>query len=386
MVTPITATVPDPAAPRTKPTASAFERASNTWTSKPGTPLEDINIDRVFIGSCTNGRIEDLRAAATIVKGHNVATHVRAMVVPGSQAVKIRPKQKASTIFKEAGFDWREPGCSMCLGMNPDISQPGERCASTSNRNFEGRQGRGGRTHLVSPEMAAAAAITGHFTDIRNWKLNRNREAQTNGTLQDHHLARRAARSRQRRHRPDHPQAVPQAHRAHRLRRVPLLRLAPLQDGPNAAIRPQLRAQQPEVQGREDPHRRQELRLRQLAASTPPGRSATTASAPSSRPPSPTSSSPTPARTASSSSASEEKSLLLRTRRHHTQLQAHRLLEARPSPTTQGFHATFEIDPFRKYCLLKASTTSASPCATPPNSTPRSKARRRQLAQTPIRA
>ncbi|MGH9597770.1 MAG: aconitase family protein, partial [Edaphobacter sp.] len=124
-------------------------------------------------GSCTNGRIEDLRAAASVVRGYHVATTVHAMVVPGSQAVKSQAeKEGLDKVFTEAGFDWREPGCSMCLGMNPDILQPGERCASTSNRNFEGRQGRGGRTHLVSPQMAAAAAITGHFTDIRNWKFN----------------------------------------------------------------------------------------------------------------------------------------------------------------------------------------------------------------------
>jgi 3-isopropylmalate/(R)-2-methylmalate dehydratase large subunit len=138
----------------------------------PGTKMEDIKIDTVFLGSCTNGRIEDLRAAAAIVKGHHVATKIRAMVVPGSQAVKRQAESEGlDDIFKTAGFEWREPGCSMCLAMNPDILQPGERCASTSNRNFEGRQGRGGRTHLVSPQMAAAAAIAGHFTDIRNWKF-----------------------------------------------------------------------------------------------------------------------------------------------------------------------------------------------------------------------
>ncbi|MGB0065226.1 MAG: aconitase family protein, partial [Terracidiphilus sp.] len=134
--------------------------------------LADINIDRVFIGSCTNGRIEDLRAAAKIAAGRKVSSHVSAMVVPGSQQVKAQAeKEGLDRIFIEAGFDWREPGCSMCLGMNPDILAPGERCASTSNRNFEGRQGRGGRTHLVSPEMAAAAAIAGHFVDIRTWEV-----------------------------------------------------------------------------------------------------------------------------------------------------------------------------------------------------------------------
>ncbi len=149
----------------------SYERAFEYMDLKPGTPMEEIRIDAVFLGSCTNGRIEDLRAAAAVVKGHHIATKVRAMVVPGSQAVKRQAEQEGlDLVFKTAGFEWREPGCSMCLGMNPDILQPGERCASTSNRNFEGRQGRGGRTHLVSPEMAAAAAITGYFTDIRKWK------------------------------------------------------------------------------------------------------------------------------------------------------------------------------------------------------------------------
>jgi 3-isopropylmalate/(R)-2-methylmalate dehydratase large subunit len=139
---------------------------------EPGTLIQSIPLDRIFIGSCTNSRLEDLRAAARVAKGHRVAPKVRAMVVPGSQAVKRAAEQEGlHRIFLEAGFEWRESGCSMCLGMNPDVLQPGERCASTSNRNFEGRQGRGGRTHLVSPMMAAAAAITGHFTDIRTWEF-----------------------------------------------------------------------------------------------------------------------------------------------------------------------------------------------------------------------
>ena len=149
----------------------SFARAYEYMDLKPGMLMEEITIDTVFIGSCTNGRIEDLRAAAAVVRGHHIATKIRAMVVPGSQQVKRQAEEEGlDIVFKNAGFEWREPGCSMCLGMNPDILQPGERCASTSNRNFEGRQGRGGRTHLVSPEMAAAAAITGHFTDIRKWK------------------------------------------------------------------------------------------------------------------------------------------------------------------------------------------------------------------------
>ena len=137
---------------------------------EPDTPMEEVHIDKVFIGSCTNARIEDLRAAADVIQGRKVKDGVHAMVVPGSYAVKMRAEEEGiAGIFQDAGFDWREAGCSMCLGMNPDILQPGERCASTSNRNFEGRQGKGGRTHLVSPAMAAAAAITGHFVDIREW-------------------------------------------------------------------------------------------------------------------------------------------------------------------------------------------------------------------------
>jgi 3-isopropylmalate/(R)-2-methylmalate dehydratase large subunit len=135
-----------------------------------GTPMLEVKLDRVFIGSCTNARIGDLRAAAEMIKGRKVASTVNAMVVPGSQQVaKQAEAEGLDKVFMSAGFDWRTAGCSMCLGMNPDILEPGERCASTSNRNFEGRQGRGGRTHLVSPQMAAAAAIEGHFVDIREW-------------------------------------------------------------------------------------------------------------------------------------------------------------------------------------------------------------------------
>jgi len=173
MVAPITASVPDPAATKDEQERKGLERALEYMALKPGTPLAEVSVDRVFIGSCTNSRIEDLRAAARIAAGYKVSTHVSAMVVPGSQQVKAQAeKEGLDQVFKDDGFDWREPGCSMCLGMNPDILSPGERCASTSNRNFEGRQGRGGRTHLVSPEMAAAAAIAGHFVDIRNWPVH----------------------------------------------------------------------------------------------------------------------------------------------------------------------------------------------------------------------
>jgi 3-isopropylmalate/(R)-2-methylmalate dehydratase large subunit len=172
MVAPVTASVPDPASAPNEQERKGMERALEYMGLEPKTPLDTIAIDRVFIGSCTNGRLEDLRAAARIASGYKVSTHVSAMVVPGSQAVKAQAEAEGlDKVFREAGFDWREPGCSMCLGMNPDILSPGERCASTSNRNFEGRQGRGGRTHLVSPEMAAAAAIAGHFVDIRNWAV-----------------------------------------------------------------------------------------------------------------------------------------------------------------------------------------------------------------------
>jgi 3-isopropylmalate/(R)-2-methylmalate dehydratase large subunit len=136
----------------------------------PGVPITDISIDRVFIGSCTNARLEDLIEASIIVKGKKVSSNVQAMVVPGSQQVKLSAERMGlDKIFIDAGFEWRESGCSMCLGMNPDILLPGERCASTSNRNFEGRQGTGGRTHLVSPVMAAAAAVVGKFVDVREW-------------------------------------------------------------------------------------------------------------------------------------------------------------------------------------------------------------------------
>jgi len=172
MGTDITSCVPDPASFPTENERKAAEKALEYMGLKPGTPMTEIEIDRVFIGSCTNGRIEDLRAAARVVKGYKVNPRVHAMVVPGSGRVKKQAEEEGlDKIFIEAGFEWRDAGCSMCLAMNPDVLQPGERCASTSNRNFEGRQGRGGRTHLVSPEMAAAAAIMGRFVDTREWKF-----------------------------------------------------------------------------------------------------------------------------------------------------------------------------------------------------------------------
>jgi 3-isopropylmalate/(R)-2-methylmalate dehydratase large subunit len=170
MTTDITGRVPDPGDAGSDADRQAFQRALEYMDLRPGTPLEGLRVDRVFLGSCTNGRIEDLREAATIVQGRRVASGVRAMVVPGSQRVKLAAEREGlDRVFTDAGFEWRNPGCSMCLGMNEDVLGPGERCASTSNRNFEGRQGRGGRTHLVSPAMAAAAAVAGCLVDVRAW-------------------------------------------------------------------------------------------------------------------------------------------------------------------------------------------------------------------------
>ncbi|MCR4159811.1 3-isopropylmalate dehydratase large subunit [Kerstersia gyiorum] len=172
MVLPVDSRVPDPDRERDDVRRSGMERALEYMGLTPNTPLVDIRIDRVFIGSCTNSRIEDLRAAAEVARGKRVARNVKqAMVVPGSGLVKLQAEREGlDRIFIDAGFEWREPGCSMCLAMNADRLEPGERCASTSNRNFEGRQGMGGRTHLVSPAMAAAAAIAGHFVDVRNFR------------------------------------------------------------------------------------------------------------------------------------------------------------------------------------------------------------------------
>jgi 3-isopropylmalate/(R)-2-methylmalate dehydratase large subunit len=172
MVVSIEDEVPDPDREKDSTRREGMERALSYMGLRPRTRITDIRIDKVFIGSCTNSRIEDLRAAAAVVKGRRVAQNVRlAMVVPGSGLVKAQAEREGlDRVFRDAGFEWREPGCSMCLAMNADRLEPGERCASTSNRNFEGRQGDGGRTHLVSPAMAAAAAVAGHFVDVRGWR------------------------------------------------------------------------------------------------------------------------------------------------------------------------------------------------------------------------
>ena len=170
MVVEVTDAVPDPAKMDSPADRESAERALAYMDLKAGTPMQEIALDRIFIGSCTNSRISDLREAASILDGRKIASSLRGMVVPGSQQVKEQAEEEGlHEVFKAAGFDWRESGCSACLGMNPDILSPGERCASTSNRNFEGRQGAGGRTHLVSPQMAAAAAVEGRFVDIRDW-------------------------------------------------------------------------------------------------------------------------------------------------------------------------------------------------------------------------
>ncbi|HWQ24022.1 MAG TPA: 3-isopropylmalate dehydratase large subunit [Gaiellaceae bacterium] len=171
MVAPVGGAVPDPADYDDPDERAAVERALAYMGLEPGTPLQEVHVDRVFIGSCTNARLEDLRQAAAVVAGRRVHPRVRALVVPGSATVRRQAEEEGlDRVFQQAGFEWRHAGCSMCLGMNPDVLAPGERCASTSNRNFEGRQGRGGRTHLVSPAMAAAAAIAGHFVDVREWE------------------------------------------------------------------------------------------------------------------------------------------------------------------------------------------------------------------------
>jgi len=172
MVVAVESSVPDPDKEKDPIKREGMERALAYMGLKPRTPIQDILLDKVFIGSCTNSRIEDLRAAAAVAKGRRVASNIKlAMVVPGSGPVKAQAeKEGLDKVFRDSGFEWREPGCSMCLAMNADRLEPGERCAATSNRNFEGRQGAGGRTHLVSPAMAAAAAIAGHFVDVRSWR------------------------------------------------------------------------------------------------------------------------------------------------------------------------------------------------------------------------
>jgi 3-isopropylmalate/(R)-2-methylmalate dehydratase large subunit len=169
MVVPVDSMVPDPEKEADATKRIGMQNALKYMDLKPGTPIRAIALDKIFIGSCTNSRIEDLRAAASVVRGKHIAKNIKlALVVPGSGLVKRQAEQEGlDRVFREAGFEWREPGCSMCLAMNADRLEPGERCASTSNRNFEGRQGAGGRTHLVSPAMAAAAAVAGHFVDVR---------------------------------------------------------------------------------------------------------------------------------------------------------------------------------------------------------------------------
>ena len=208
---PIDGAVPDPDSFVEPPTRESAARALAYMGLTAGTPMRDIAVDTVFIGSCTNSRIEDLRAAAAVLEGRQVAAGLRALVVPGSMAVKAQAEAEGlDRVFTAAGFEWREAGCSMCLAMNPDKLAPGERCASTSNRNFEGRQGRGGRTHLVSPAVAAATAVAGHFAT----------PADLDAVLMDAVRVvtghRGAARPLRRRHRPDHPERLAQAGRAHR--------------------------------------------------------------------------------------------------------------------------------------------------------------------------
>ena len=169
-VVPVTGAIPHPRSIDDPNRRAAMERSLIYMGLEPGTPIGEIKIDKVFVGSCTNGRIEDLRAAAKVIEGKRIADHVEALIVPGSGLVKNQAEEEGlDKIFIDAGFEWREPGCSMCLAMNPDKLKPGERCASTSNRNFEGRQGKGGRTHLLSPAMAAAAALAGHIADVRKF-------------------------------------------------------------------------------------------------------------------------------------------------------------------------------------------------------------------------
>jgi 3-isopropylmalate/(R)-2-methylmalate dehydratase large subunit len=240
-------TVPDPQAMPEGSERDAAERALAYMDLQPGTALRDVAVDTVFLGSCTNGRMEDLRAAADVLRGRKVADGVRAMVVPGSMLVKLQAEQEGlDEVFRAAGFDWRNAGCSMCLGMNPDILAPGERSASTSNRNFEGRQGRGARTHLVSPEVAAATAVVGRLAAPADGGLGHE-------AVHHPHRTGRVAAPQRRGHRPDHPQRLAQARRAHGVRRGPVQRVA---RGPG------LRAEPPAARRRQHPRRGGELRHR----------------------------------------------------------------------------------------------------------------------------
>ena len=208
---PLADRVPDPEAIVDENERVAAERALEYMGLEAGTPLRDIHVDTVFVGSCTNGRIEDLRSVAEIMNGRKVADGVRMLVVPGSMRVRFQAEEEGlDKVFTDAGAEWRSAGCSMCLGMNPDQLAPGERSASTSNRNFEGRQGKGGRTHLVSPLVAAATAVRGTLSSPEDLNLT--------GRLHHPHRHRRAAAPQQRRHRPDHPGRLPQAGHPHRLR------------------------------------------------------------------------------------------------------------------------------------------------------------------------
>ena len=250
-VAPLDGAVPDPDAMADPIQAEAGRRALAYMGLTAGTPLRDVAVDAVFIGSCTNSRLEDLRAAATVVGGRHVAPGMRAMVVPGSMRVKAEAEAEGlDRVFVDAGFEWRAAGCSMCLGMNPDKLAPGERCASTSNRNFEGRQGPGGRTHLVSPAVAAATAIAGHLASP---PTSDRRGSDDHGSRRHRHRHRRPPRPVRRRHRPDHAQRVAEAGGAHRLRRGPVLRLA---------ARPRLRPQPPRARGRHHPGDGRQLRHR----------------------------------------------------------------------------------------------------------------------------
>ncbi len=247
MTVDVTGIVPQP---EDVPFASADDarRALAYMGLEPGTPISEIPVDVVFIGSCTNGRIEDLRAAAKVFKGRKTAPGVQALVVPGSEPVRHQAEAEGlDRIFLEAGAEWRQAGCSMCLAMNPDKLKPGQRSASTSNRNFEGRQGPGGRTHLVSPAMAAAAAVTGHFTDVRqppavnsNWGISKH------GSVRNSPRAPGPARLERRQHRLDHPRPLPEESRAHRLRPPALCRQA-------LRTRRCSRRRQPDIHGPEQP-------------------------------------------------------------------------------------------------------------------------------------